>query len=196
MRWLGAVGLLLACGAPPGLSPGAVLQPEPPRPEPQPGEIMDRELSLHLDRCSNRTPAAEFTESSLPWLVENADRSVPALIELVVRGGGSTERAARVLGVIRAPEAVPALHGALQAGLLTHQSASARALWRIGGEAAEAALREAISGGGGAASAALDALAPLKDRDPCALVALGLATDDGIVQHHARQAAQRCGCPE
>lgn len=156
---------------------------------------MDRELSLHLARCGNRTPAAAFTEESLPWFAAHEQRAVPPLIELVLAGGGSTERAAQALGVLRAVDAVPVLQGALQGDLLTHQAAAARALWLIGGEAAEAALIEAISGGGEAASRALEALSALDGRQPCAIVALGLAHDDEVVLHHARQAAQRCGCP-
>ncbi len=171
--------VVVACGQAPA---------EPPTPEPEGQQKIDAELAQNLARCGNRTPKAEFTEQALPWFHEHRDAAVPALIELVERGGGSSERAALALGALQAQQAVPALNDALNGDLITHQAAAARALWQIG---AHDVLRDAIARGGDAASRALEAL---QGPEACDLVAVGLQSSDEAVLHYARQAAERCGC--
>lgn len=184
-----ALVLLVASAA----AVGCTSTPPNPVPPPAPMEpIVQPELTQNLALCGNRTPMAEFRADALPWFATHAELATPELIALVHRGGGSTERAAIALGHIGATSSVPALEEALTGDLITHQSAAARALWAIGGPQADAALTRAIQGAGSPAKRVLQAIAPLEERSPCALIAL--AASEPTLAAAAELARERCGC--
>jgi hypothetical protein len=137
-------------------------------------------------------PHVRERERAAAWLIANADRAHPAILERA-RQGRAGPGSIEVLGRLGRSDSVPVLAGLL-GGDERSGRAAASALARHPDPAALAALRDGLRADGDQAVRSADALAARGDDTACPELRAAIAGDDARVRYHALQAALELHC--
>jgi hypothetical protein len=166
------------------------MSPEvPPMSAPEPSEALEHARNL---RFRDNKPV--FNDSAR-WLDTHRDEALPALAEVLGERGPAAIGAARVLGAMTDPRAVPLLEPALAADDDPLAFEAARALAATPGPEAEAALRRvAASGVPGAVKNAVRGIELRGDPSLCDALRPHLDAEEPI-RSHARRAHDALDCP-